>query len=86
VTPVNEDNTATKKKEVSQMHCPHLLHDTDRCEAVKPRFSPSEFELDEYCATEQHLRCPVFRNHPVEAVGRFPQPGRVPEAKLFQIK
>ncbi len=68
------------------MHCPHLLHDSDRCEAVKPRFSPSEFELDEYCATEQHLRCLHYRNHHVEAVGMFFQPGCVPEARLIESK
>jgi hypothetical protein len=51
------------KKEVSRMHCPCLLHNDDRCEAVQPRFRPSEFDLDESCTTEKHLRCPLYRSH-----------------------
>jgi len=71
---VKRAQSNTAKKEVSQMHCPYLLHKDDGCEAVKTRFSPSEFELDEYCTTEKHLRCPLYRNQVLgaEAVGSLP--------------
>jgi hypothetical protein len=43
------------------MHCPYLCHRVDECHAVEPSYRPSEFQLDEYCATEMHQRCPYFR-------------------------
>ena len=44
------------------MHCPYLAHNNDGCEAADPHFSPSEFALDEICATDRHRRCPLYRS------------------------
>jgi hypothetical protein len=74
------------KKEVREMHCPHLSHNDNSCDAVQPRYNPSEFEVDEYCATEQHRRCPLYHDHLLAAVSRFLKPKAVPEAKLIKIK
>jgi hypothetical protein len=81
------------------MHCPYLQHNDNLCNAVEPQFSPSEFEVDEYCATEQHLRCPLYRDHLLNAVSMFLDPKAVeavtmflkpkaaaPDARLLKIK
>jgi hypothetical protein len=68
------------------MHCPHLLHDDNSCDVIAPRYSPSEFEVDEYCATEQHLRCPLYQDYLLKAVSGFLKPRSIPEAKLVKIK
>jgi len=68
------------------MHCPHLLHGDNSCDVIAPRFTPSEFEIDEYCATEQHLRCPLYQDYLLKAVSGFLKPRSVPEAKLVKIK
>lgn len=44
------------------MHCPYLCHTDESCEAIEPRYTSSEFEVDEYCATLEHRRCPFFRD------------------------
>jgi len=79
-------NPNKKTKEVREMHCPYLLHNDSSCDAVEPRYNPSEFEVDEYCATEQHLRCPLYHNHVLEAVSMFLKQKAAPEAELIKIK
>lgn len=65
------------------MHCPYLIHNDDSCEVVEPRYNPSEFEVDEYCATEQHLRCPLYHNHVLKAVSMFLEPKAVEAVSMF---
>jgi len=73
-------------EEIKQMHCPHMIHHDNSCDVVEPRYTPSEFETDEYCATEQHLRCPLYQDYLLKAISSFLRPRSVPEAKLTQIK
>jgi hypothetical protein len=68
------------------MHCPHLQHNGNTCDAVEPQYNPSEFGVDEYCATEQHLRCPLYQDHLLDAVSMFLKPKAVTEATLIKIK
>lgn len=56
------------------MHCPYLCHTVDECHAVEPSYRPSEFQLDEYCATEAHRRCPYFRKQELLPVGLIMRP------------
>jgi len=67
------------------MHCPHLTHDDSSCEAIEPRYNPSEFEVDEYCATEQHLLCPLYHNYLLSAASLFIKARTVSEARLIQV-
>jgi len=68
------------------MHCPYLIHNDSSCEAVEPRYNPSEFEVDEYCATEQHLRCQLYRDHILIAMRGFLKPRAVPEATMIKVQ
>jgi hypothetical protein len=68
------------------MHCPHLIHRDHTCDVTEPQYNPSEFEIDEYCATEQHLRCPLYQEYLLKAVSTFLRTGHAPEAKLIEIK
>jgi hypothetical protein len=84
--PTIKKKPGTSQEEVRKMHCPHLLHIDNSCDVKVPRYAPSEFEVDEYCATEQHLRCPLYQDYLLKAVSSFLRPRSVPEARLIQIK
>jgi len=75
-----------EKEEIKRMHCPHLIHADNSCDVVEPRYTPSEFETDEYCATEQHLRCPLYQDYLLSAVSLFLKPKAVSDVKLIKIK
>jgi hypothetical protein len=66
------------------MHCPYLQHIDNGCNAVKPRYNPSEFEVDEYCATEKHLHCPLYREYILKAVNMFSKTKVVSETGLIK--
>jgi hypothetical protein len=83
---IEKKKPKTSQEEVRNMHCPHLLHIDNSCDVIRPRYTPSEFEVDEYCATEQHLRCPLYHDYLLKAVSAFLKPRSVPEAKLVKIK
>lgn len=52
----------TLKKYVAKaMKCPHLLKWMVSCEALEGPYVPSMFELEEYCRTRSHMKCPFFR-------------------------
>jgi len=68
------------------MHCPYLIHIDNSCDAVGPRYKPSEFEVDQCCATEQHLRCPLYRGQVLNATSMFLKPSAMPEAKMIKIQ
>jgi len=74
------------KKEVKGMHCPYLQHNDNSCDAVEPKYSPSEFEVDEYCATEQHLRCPLYQEHLLNVVSTFLKPKATLDARLIKTR
>jgi len=76
----------TGEEEIKQMHCPHLLHIDNSCDVFVPKYAPSEFEVDEYCATEQHLRCPLYRDYLLRAVGQFLRPRPDSDAKVIHTK
>jgi hypothetical protein len=45
--------------------CPFLIESearecTAECHATERSFEPSTFELEEYCATDRHRRCPLY--------------------------
>jgi hypothetical protein len=45
--------------------CPFLIEFESReytaeCHATERSFEPSTFELEEYCITERHRRCPLY--------------------------
>ncbi len=43
------------------MQCPHLLKWTvSACKAVERPYVPSLFELEEYCRTMDHRKCPFY--------------------------
>lgn len=47
------------------MKCPHLVsHIVCSCKAGGRPYVPSLFELDEYCRTERHSRCPFYLGVP----------------------
>jgi hypothetical protein len=74
------------KKRRKNMHCPYLQHNDNSCDAVEPQYNPSEFEVDEYCATEHHLRCPLYQEHLIHAVSMFLKPRATPESRLIKTK
>ncbi|HTN44572.1 MAG TPA: hypothetical protein VMN77_12335 [Nitrospiria bacterium] len=84
----NKMRPRTGGEEIKHMHCPHMIHHDNSCDVVEPRYSPSEFETDEYCATEQHLRCPLYQDYLLKAIGSFLslRPRTAPQAKLIDIK
>ncbi len=45
------------------MHCPFLVYHYERCEAVDPRHSPTDLDLDAYCLTDRYAECPLYRSH-----------------------
>jgi hypothetical protein len=45
------------------MKCLHLIKWlTFACKAKENLYFPSCFQLDEYCKTKDHKKCPFFRN------------------------
>lgn len=43
------------------MRCPHLFKWTvSYCKAVDRPYAPSLFELEEYCKTRDHRKCPFY--------------------------
>ncbi|MHB8883333.1 MAG: hypothetical protein ACYC69_17720 [Thermodesulfovibrionales bacterium] len=43
------------------MKCPHLITcSVAACKATGKPYVPSLFELDEYCRTHSHSRCPFY--------------------------
>ncbi|OGW27439.1 MAG: hypothetical protein A2X59_07275 [Nitrospirae bacterium GWC2_42_7] len=43
------------------MKCPHLIKWViASCKALDKPYIPSIFELDEYCRTKDHRKCPFF--------------------------
>lgn len=86
ITTMKKVNPETIQEEVQNMHCPHLLHIDNSCDVISPRYTPSEFEVDEYCATDQHLRCPLYQDYLLKAVSVFLKQRSVSETKLVKIK
>jgi hypothetical protein len=68
------------------MHCPYLEHSDNSCHVVKPQYKPSEFEVDEYCATEKHLHCPLYHKHILKAINMFIKTKPVSDAELIRMK
>jgi hypothetical protein len=57
--------TVIKRKGVISLKCPFLIESESRestaeCHATERSFEPSSFELEEYCITERHRRCPLY--------------------------
>jgi len=45
----------------NKMKCPHLMKwITFLCKANKEVYSPSPFQLEEYCKREEHKKCPFL--------------------------
>jgi len=86
IVQIKKMRSKTGEEEIKKMHCPHLLHVDNSCDVTIPKYAPSEFEVDEYCATEQHLRCPLYQDYLLRAVSLFLKPKLMPEAKLINIK
>ena len=43
------------------MKCPHLLKwSVWSCKALDKPYVPSLFELEEYCRTKEHRKCPFY--------------------------
>lgn len=43
------------------MKCPYLINcSVEACKATDKPYMPSLFELDEYCRTLSHSKCPFF--------------------------
>jgi hypothetical protein len=43
------------------MKCPHLLKwSISSCKALDKPYVPSLFELEEYCRTKDHRKCPFY--------------------------
>jgi hypothetical protein len=43
------------------MKCPYLMKWlTFACKATKKPYSPSPFQLQEYCKTKSHKKCPFY--------------------------
>jgi hypothetical protein len=43
------------------MKCPYLLKWVKlSCKALNKRYTPSQFELEEYCETKEHRKCPFY--------------------------
>ena len=43
------------------MKCPHLLKwSISSCKALGKPYVPSLFELEEYCRTKEHRKCPFY--------------------------
>ncbi|GEM_PF-2930327 len=43
------------------MPCLFLVYSFERCEAVDPRHSPTDLDLEAYCLTERYSHCPLYR-------------------------
>jgi len=82
----NKRRSDTAAEEVKGMHCPHLVHLDSSCDVVEPRYYPSDFEADEYCATEQHLRCPLYHNYLLNAASQFIKARTASEARLTRVE
>ncbi len=52
------------------MKCPHLTRRMFTCNALERPYSPSLFELHEYCGNRYHTKCPFFRNTAQGSGGR----------------
>jgi hypothetical protein len=43
------------------MKCPHLIKwVVSSCKAPEKTYIPSPFELEEYCMTKEHRKCPFY--------------------------
>ena len=43
------------------MKCPHLIKWViSSCKALERPYTPSLFELDEYCMKREHRKCPFY--------------------------
>ena len=42
------------------MKCPNLNHSVPVCKSFDEGYTPSTFQLEEYCRTEAYKRCPFF--------------------------
>ena len=65
--------------EDTSMRCPYLIDSEDRderaeCTATERFFEPSVFEMEEYCTTALHRRCPLY--HHLDADHETMQPTR----------
>lgn len=54
------------------MECPYLEPGrlTSTCKASISRMVPSITETEEYCATEEHYRCPMLLSHVLRGEAR----------------
>jgi hypothetical protein len=44
------------------MACPHLAGNYFKsCSALRDAYVPSRFQMDEYCSSQWHSLCPLFR-------------------------
>lgn len=51
----------TYKKTLENGKCPHLIKWlTSICRAVDKHYTPSSFQVQEYCRTKNHLKCPFY--------------------------
>lgn len=55
------------------MKCPLLnTWDIPTCLSSKGIIIPSLSDLKEFCRTDNHVNCPVFRNQPIEKTAWLP--------------
>jgi len=49
------------KRRSREIKCPHIMRWVSFfCRADKEIYPPSFFQLNEYCMTKEHLKCPFF--------------------------
>ena len=49
------------RKASESKKCPHLIKWlTSACKAADTHYSPSRFQLEEYCTTKDYRKCPFF--------------------------
>jgi hypothetical protein len=53
-----------EKSVLRQIKCPHLADWTRKsCKACEQPYSPSLFQLSEYCKKHSHKKCPFYMNN-----------------------
>jgi hypothetical protein len=70
------------KSRTLRSKCPHLADwKFKACEAPEIPYSPSQFQLEEYCSNVSHTRCPLYLDaadsRTLVSVGRTNKPVKV---------
>jgi hypothetical protein len=58
------------------MKCPHLNVRIQSCRANRASYSPSEFQIEEYCTNASHRKCPLRASRPSAGANETGTPGR----------